>query len=469
MAVKSEKDLPESNRTMWLKAMSAMELKNYGYAIQLLQAVLRAHPDFLLARKLARRAAVAKNTGKKGILGGLSSASFSTMKIQSLVKKDPAAAMDAVEKMLETDPYNAQVNHLLKDAALGAKLPEIAMFALQTIVEGAPKDTKTLHELARLYMANHMPNEAVEAYGKILDITPNDLAAIKGGKDASAAASMQRGGWEKEDTTYRDLIKDKEQAISLEQANRSVRSDEMIDNLLGELSSQYEKEPENVDVVRRIAELYEQKNELDQAIQWFGYAAGLTKNTDGALVRKVTDLQLKQFDTSIGNFEEYIAANPDAEETKPYIEQLDEIRKNRAKLLIGEAKKRVERNPTDLPLRFELGEILVNLGDYRDAIAELQKARQNPNVRLRAMNLLGRCYSELKMYDLAANTLSTAASELTQMDAIKKDIVYNLGIVYERMGQKEKSVECMKQIYEIDYGYRDVAQRVEGSYADGPV
>ena len=32
------------------------------------------------------------------------------------------------------------------------------------------------------------------------------------------------------------------------------------------------------------------------------------------------------------------------------------------------------------------------------------------------------------------------------------------------MGDKEKAVGCMKQIGEVDYGYRDVAERVEGSY-----
>ena len=70
------------------------------------------------------------------------------------------------------------------------------------------------------------------------------------------------------------------------------------------------------------------------------------------------------------------------------------------------------------------------------------------------------------MLDLAANVLSTAASELLQMDSVRKDIVYNLGLVYEKMNQKEKSIECMKQIYEVDYGYRDVAERVEGSYGE---
>jgi hypothetical protein len=68
------------------------------------------------------------------------------------------------------------------------------------------------------------------------------------------------------------------------------------------------------------------------------------------------------------------------------------------------------------------------------------------------------------MLDLAAKTLSDAVAELVVMDAVKKDVIYNLGLVYEKMTDKEKAVDCMKQIYEVDYGYRDVAARVEGSY-----
>ena len=80
------------------------------------------------------------------------------------------------------------------------------------------------------------------------------------------------------------------------------------------------------------------------------------------------------------------------------------------------------------------------------------------------MNLLGRCYSELGMLDLAMKQLEEASREILPMDAMKKEIVYNLGLVYERMGDGEKSLNCMKQIYEADYGYRDVATRVESSY-----
>ncbi|MCX7869177.1 MAG: tetratricopeptide repeat protein, partial [Terrimicrobiaceae bacterium] len=153
MPVMTEKDLPENLRSVWLKAMSAMELKNFSYAAQLYSSIVKAHPEFLLARQLARRAAIAKNAGKKNLLSGLSGASFSAIKIQSLVKKDPAAAIEALEKLLESDPCNPQLNQLLREAALAAKLPDVAEFALETIIEGNPKDTKTMHELAKLYMA----------------------------------------------------------------------------------------------------------------------------------------------------------------------------------------------------------------------------------------------------------------------------------------------------------------------------
>ena len=145
-------------------------------------------------------------------------------------------------------------------------------------------------------------------------------------------------------------------------------------------------------------------------------------------------------------------------------QELKAAQQKRVEVLIADARDCVARNPTDLQLRFELGEQLLKAGQLREALPELQRARQNPSARVKAMNLLGRCYTELGMLDLAMKQLEEASKEILSMDAMKKEIVYNLGLVYERMGERDKSLDCMKQIYEADYGYKDVAQRVESSY-----
>jgi tetratricopeptide (TPR) repeat protein len=178
---------------------------------------------------------------------------------------------------------------------------------------------------------------------------------------------------------------------------------------------------------------------------------------------------MKRAERQIAEHEEFLASHKSDEAT--YADRATELaaaKKQRAEMFIEEAQKRVERNPTDLQLRFELGEHLMNAGNYREALPELQRARQNPNARLRAMNLLGLCYRELGMLDLAMKQLEEAAKEILSMDAMKKQIVYNLGLVYEQMAEREKSLNCMKQIYEADYGYKDVAERVESSYKQMP-
>jgi tetratricopeptide (TPR) repeat protein len=464
MAVKTEKELSPNARNNWLKALSAFELKNFGYAITLLQSVLNEEPTFLAGRQLLRRAEFGNTKGKKSFFSGINTASLSTMKYQGLLKKDPAEAMKAAEKMLESDPGNHAANQLLKEAALALDMPEIAAFALETLREAHPKDTKVLHELAKHYYEYDNPQKAVDVYNAILEIAPNDIAAVKGSKDASARLSMQKGNWEQEGD-FRGKLKDQKEAESLEQINRIVKDEDVIQAQLVELGKQYSENPTNLDVVRKIASLYEQQGDLDNAIAYYTYAASLTNNTDAGLLRKATDLQLKQLDLKIRDHSAWLKANdPSTEGYAARQGEYEALRTQRAEMQISEAKRRVERNPTDLQLRYELGEVLMQAGHYKEALPELQKARQNPNARIKALNLLGQCMIQLGMLDLAENQFKTAVSEISSMDDTKKDLLYNLGLVYEKMGRKDDYIDCMKRIFEADFGYRDVADRVEKWY-----
>jgi tetratricopeptide (TPR) repeat protein len=466
MAVKTEKELSESQRAHWLKAVAAIELRNFGYAISLLQAILKQEPEFLNGRQLLRRSEVTKNRAAKKSFFNISTAPIAVMKAQREMKKDPKRAVEMIEKVLEEEPYNRQANLILKEAAVAAGWPEIGVFALQTLLEENPQDVKVLRELGELYHQIGQSDAEVETYNRITAIDPLDADALRRGKDASARASMTTGGWTQAES-YRDLIKDKEAAVSLEQQGRMKLGGESLDQQIAETYERHQAQPENVDLARRLGALNEEKEDFETAVSWYEYASELTGGSDSGLARKVSDLRMRLADREIAQHEESLqnrsAAGPVNEDAR---QQLEAAKTKRADLVIGEARKRVERNPTDLQLRFELGEQLIVAEKFREALPELQRARQHPNARLKAMNLLGRCYQQLGMLDLAMKQFEDAAKEILTMDAMKKEIVYNLGLVHEAMGERAKAIECMKQIYEADYGFKDVAQRVESSYQE---
>ena len=464
MAVRTEKELSESLRALWLKAVSAIELRNLGYAISLLQEILKQEPEFLTGRQLLRRTEVTKSKSAKKSFFHISTAPIGVMKAQREIKKDPKRAVEILEGVLEGDPYNRQGNLLLKEAALAAGWSEIAVFALRTLLEENPRDVKVLNELGRLYHELGDHENEVEIYNQLNTIDPLDAQSLRLGKDASARASMKKGGWT-EAESYRDLIKDKDEAISLEQQSRIRLTGEALDQQIAETYARHQAEPENVDSARRLGALSEQKDDFESAIRWYQYAADLAKGADTGLLRKISDLKIKCLEREIAAHEEFLSTHAARDEV--YAEKSRQLRTakvSRAEILIADAQDHVKRNPTDLQLRFELGTNLFHAGRFREAVPELQRARQNPHARLKAMNVLGCCYSELGMLDLAMKQLEEASREIVSMNEMKKEIVYNLGLVYERVGDQEKALACMKQLYEVDYGYRDVAQRVESSY-----
>ncbi len=465
MAVKTEKELNEAQRNHWLKAIAAMEMRNFGYAISLLQDVLKHEPEFLTGRQLLRRAEVTKAKAEKKKFFTVSTTSLAVMKAQRELKKDPKRAVELIEKVLQEEPYNRQANLALKEAAVAAGWREIGVFALQTLLEEKPRDTKILHELGRLYHELGESDNEVEIYSRIMEADPSDAEAVRLGKNASARASMKTGGWTQAES-YRDLIKDKNLAVSLEQQNRAALTGESLEQQIVETYKHHEDEPENVDHARRLGSLHEQKEDFESAIAWFQYAAELTNGSDAGLLRKASELGMKCLERQIAEHEQFLAEHgPEAESYADRAAALQTAKKRRAEILVDEARKRSERNPVDLQLRFELGEHLVMAERFREALPELQRARQNPNARLKAISLLGKCYQELGMLDLAVKQLLEGAREILSMNPVKKDIIYNLGLLYEKLGDSPGSLACMKEIYEVDYGYRDVAHRVESSYA----
>lgn len=148
-----------------------------------------------------------------------------------------------------------------------------------------------------------------------------------------------------------------------------------------------------------------------------------------------------------------------------YPEKSQQLQAKKQAFLLTECKQRADRYPSDLQIRFELGQLYFEAGKLTEAIQEFQKAQNNPHRRIQALGYLGQCFAARKIYDLAARTLQRAIEEKQVFDDEKKDLVYSLGSVLEKMGKAEEAVGQFKLIYEMDIGYKDVAAKVDAYYA----
>ena len=456
----SDADLPQNLRTLVQRADQAIQVQNFGYAVQLLLPVVKAEPNFLDGRIKLRKAAGAnkKAAGKKLFsLGG------GFMKVQSKVKKEPASAIPELEDLLVDDPYSAQGNNLLFEAAEALGMTETAAFALETIRDGNPSDTKIMHRLAHFYMEHGEPEKAGRTYEAILKVDPTDGEARKGVTNANARASIVRQGWGS-DKNVRDLLRNKDQSQSLEADSKKGMTREQLEERLTEWGNKYNEDPQNLTTAKRIAEIYEQLEDFDSAYKWFEYAYSLS-NGDVSLQAKVQHLHDKLDEIHIHQLQEALNADPHAPDAAEKEAELTALRRARVDKQVAVARERVEKNPPDPQYRFDLGVALFSSGNFSDAIPELQRAKNNPHIRSKAMLTLARCYEAKGINDLAVRQLDECSAELTGMDGVKKEVLYTKGLIHEKMGQKAEALEAFKQIYEADYGYMDVAQRVESSYS----
>ena len=459
----TEGELPKKAKDLYLKGSSALELRNYGYAITLFQAVLKEEPNFLTGRKKLRMAAIKQKEGAKKSMK-LGADALKVMKMRGQVKKDPLAVIMAVEKdVLALDPFNADAGMLLFEACQTAKMDETAGFALETVTQGNPSNTKYRHQLGQYYFDVGLYEQAAEIYAKLRAADPADLVATKMEKDASAQQSMKTQNWE---GGFQDNLRNEDEAKSIEAENRGGMTPEMLAARVEELSALYAADQNNLDVTKQLADCYEQLENWSQSLTFYEWAFSLSRN-DPALERKVLEVREKVGKAQLTELQKFIDENPEHPEIERVKAQLAELQGSQGKQLLDEARLQVEKNPTDAQLRFVYGKQLFDIKNFTEAIPELQQAKRSPNLRIKAMLMLGRCYEGKNMFDLAVAQFEEAAKEIPGMDDIKKELLYSMGLIYDKMGKKEASLEALKQIYAADYGYKDVATRVEQSYQDG--
>ena len=465
MPEKSFSEVPKMQRDFFEKGNAAMQKSNWDYAIALYTQVLAAEPGFYECRESLRGAQMKKHanasTGFFKKMVGTASSSPLLAKAQLKLRTNPAEAMEACEQILNSDPNSVPAHKTLAEAAIALQFPKTAVLSLEIAFRASPKDINLADRLAEALAELGNLDRAETIYEELLRLKPHDTEISQKIKNLHARRTMRDGGYDavgSENISYRDLLRNKEEAVSLEQANREVKDEDVADRLIAGHQQLLTAEPNNVKTLRSVAELNLQKKDFATALTYYERIAAMDGGADPTIERAISDIRSTLIDEQINKL------NPALPEEA---EQIGRLRTEQAANLLEDARKRVERFPTDLGLRFELGVLYFNLGKISEAIQELQKAQQNPNRRIQAMSYLAQAFSKRNMNDLAARTLQNALKEKLAFDTEKKELTYLLGVVLDKMNRKEEAIEQFKLIYETDIGYKDVSDRVDAYYADG--
>ncbi|HHY85472.1 MAG TPA: hypothetical protein GYA07_08045 [Verrucomicrobia bacterium] len=462
MAEKTLNEISREVRLLYQKGTDALLRENIDYAIDLLNQVLQKEPGLIDARKALRSAQHKKSGGGRGLLKKVwssASASPQIAKAQIALHRNPAEALHIAEQVLNNDATNSAAHRIIVEAANALQMPRTALMSLEQLILNSPKDKDLAIQYAYALAEVGETGRAEHVLVEISRFMPNDPDIAQALKNVSARKTLDEGGYDalsSGEGSYRDILRNESEAVSLEQEQRVQKSEDVADRLIREYEARLKTEPGNLRLLRSLGELYTQKKQFDRALEYYGkIKASEAGSGDPSLDAAIAETTVRRYEHEI---EKLDPTDPE------YSAKVDAINAEKMNFQITECRKRVERFPTDLSIRFEMGVLYFQAGKISEAIQEFQKAQANPHRRIVAMNYLAQCFAKRKMYDLAARTLQNAIKEKTVFDDEKKDLIYNLGSVLENMGKKEEAVEQFKLIYETDIGYRDVAAKVDAYY-----
>jgi tetratricopeptide (TPR) repeat protein len=221
------------------------------------------------------------------------------------------------------------------------------------------------------------------------------------------------------------------------------------------------KDPRNVPLYMKLAELYKASREFGKSIDQLNKALELSPDS-GEIRELILDVQLMQLREDAAEAQARARANPGKERLveKAKALHMDVVQKEVEYYQLG-----VELNPTDLKKKFELGQRLASktVKQFSKAIPLLQQASANPNLKVDSLVLLGECFAREGKNDLARRQLEKAVDGLDFADRPEafKAAHYLLGRIYQAAGKGEQAEHHYGEVLSVDYDYKDVLKRLD--------
>ena len=439
---------------------------NFTYALTCYASAVKLDPANLETHKRMFEAAIGHFSA-----GGKPA---SRKELKDVDGPHPSDKVAVAELAWMRDVNNYALAMKLLDASIKAELEELSGWLAPkafNMLKKAKKQSKSEYVKARnLFAAANAWDEAFEAGQIAAKLDPNDTNLVQELKQLTAQRAIIAGGYEKaasEKGAFRSAVRDIDEQQRLEDES-SVTGGSADDRAVEAARSQLEATPDSPESVNKLAKLLLRMNTPESRAE----AVELYLDAHQRLGQY--QFRMSAGDLRIADAEERLRTATQRAENPPDdvpAADLEAERHQASEALIdlrqAEFTERSEKYPTDRGIKFQLGNIQFDRGDFEGAMANFQDCKDEPKFRVHSAHRLGNCFAEEGWFKEAVSEYKEAQESI---DATNRDlelpIKYDMMVALISLAREQASrdladeaADICSEIVRKNIKYRDIRDR----------
>lgn len=448
------------------KGTEAMNHKNWDYAIECFGNCIRLAPENLLYRQM-KHGCIGKqyNDNKTGAkMAGMRLMGIRGRIKKSRLQKDWKNVEATAEEGLLTNPWDPQLMFDLGDACDQQGNKEVARYGLEKAVEYDKDNVDFNRRLGAFLFERRDFKAARVCFERIYKLVPTDGEA-RGMLGRCDAESTMKKGYNDAENTRDVKVEQAATPVNAYEEDRRARkgaaksADAPGESAEADLTHAIRKDPQNVNLYLKLADVYKLSREFGKAQDQLNKALEISKgNAD--IREQLQEVQLMMLREDLAQAEDRVRKNAGKERL---VEKRNSLRDDLLAKEIEFYTHSVELHPSDMRKKYELAQRMFTVKQFAKAIPLLQQAISNPTLKTEALVLLGECFAHDGKHDLARRQFEKALDGLSHADRPDafKTAHYYLGRIYEKAGKNELAEHHYGEILAVEYEYKDVLKRME--------
>lgn len=438
-------------------AQRCVDKQDYDYANKLFTQCLVEDPGNLvyLQNFLANLQQKYGDNQKGSRLAGLKIKSHRSSLSKATRKGEWESAMQSGCSALALNPWDIPTLLALASAYMEMKSDECELFCLRSALntDSSSVDVNRQAGLALQRMGQF--DQAIACWQRVKKALNEDEQARQAIARLSVEKTLDEGG-------YDPSLLDSQAGLPV--PNTSVaflsKNGEPDDNLTPEdrLRAAIESNPTEAENYVHLTDIYLHQQKYDEAEQLLSQGFSACGSGNLQIRARLEDVQLRRSAQQLAIAEQRHEQEPTAES----LQLLQRFRIQANQLELETYAARSEREPSNLRLQYELGLRLKRAGKVKEAITTLQTAKTDSKREVIVLVELGECFQHIEQYKLALSHYEQAIEAVEETDSeIYRKALYRAGVLATGMQEFDRAERHLSVLAALDYGYRDVADRLD--------